>query len=326
MSQASMAFPWPRERAGGGGDEVVDVEGFTGGEHELDAEAGDGGDGAVVLEGGEVVALGLLGADAGEKGGFGEMEAELAEDGEGAEDVGVGGGEVDGGHGVCLLIAGLAEYGGFAALRMTAEERATAEADPPPLAKDDNRGGDGGGSCGLPVFALAEVGDVGGVVAGVPGVEEGGELDGAGSHLGVAEASLPLGFVERLEEHDPAGVEGFDDVEGPLDRAGDVVEEGPGVFVVGLDGWPVFGEGELDADDGVHVGVGDVVDELADGPAAVAVGGGELGVVEILDGVAEVGRGARRGLRWRRGGRRARWCLDAGICRWGIGGQAARGT
>ncbi len=103
MSQASMAFPWPRERAGGGGDEVVDVEGFTGGEHELDAEAGDGGDGAFVLEGGEVVALGLLGADAGEKGGFGEMEAELAEDGEGAEDVGVGGGEVDVGHGVFLV-------------------------------------------------------------------------------------------------------------------------------------------------------------------------------------------------------------------------------
>ena len=141
----------------------------------------------------------------------------------------------------------------------------------------------------LPVFALAEVGDVGGVVAGVPGVEAGRELDGDGAAVGMAEAALPLGLVEGLEEHDPAGVEGFDEVEGPLDGGGGVVEDGPGVFVVGLDGGPVLGEGELEAEDGVHVGVGDVVDELADGPAAVTVGGSELGVVEVLDGVAKVG-------------------------------------
>ncbi len=59
---------------GGGGDEVVDVEGFAGGEHFLGAEAGDGGDGAVVEgEEGKVVALGLLGADAFEEGGFAEV-------------------------------------------------------------------------------------------------------------------------------------------------------------------------------------------------------------------------------------------------------------
>ena len=140
----------------------------------------------------------------------------------------------------------------------------------------------------LPVLALAEVGDVGGVVAGVPGVEEGGEFDGHGAAFGVAEGALPLGFVEGLEEHDPTGVEGFDEVEGPLDRGTGVVEAGPGVFVVGLDDGVVFGEGKFDAEDGVHVGVGDVVDELADGPAAVAVGGSELRVVEVVDGVAEV--------------------------------------
>jgi len=142
---------------------------------------------------------------------------------------------------------------------------------------------------GLPVFALAEVGDVGRVVAGVPGVEGGGELDGHPAVFGVAEAALPLGLVEGLEEHDPAGVEGFDEVEGPLDGGGGVVEDGPGFFIVELNGGPVFGEGEFDADDGVGVGVSNVVDELADGPAAVAVGCAELGVVEVVDGVAEVG-------------------------------------
>jgi len=89
--------------AGGGvGDEIVDVEGLTGGEHELGAESGDGGYGSPVGftdKGGEVVALGLLGADAREEGGFGEVGAELAEDGKAAEDLGVGGGEVNAGHG-----------------------------------------------------------------------------------------------------------------------------------------------------------------------------------------------------------------------------------
>ena len=92
-------FAMAERAGGGGGDEVVDVEGFVGGEHALDAEAGDSGDGAVVEgEKGEVVALGLLGADAFEEGGFAEVRAELEEDGEAAEDVVVGGGEVDGGH------------------------------------------------------------------------------------------------------------------------------------------------------------------------------------------------------------------------------------
>ena len=87
------------EGAGGGeGDEVVDIEGLAGGEHELDAKAGDGGDGAAMLKGGEVVALGLLGADAGEQVELGKVRAELDHDGEAAEDGGVGDGEVDGGH------------------------------------------------------------------------------------------------------------------------------------------------------------------------------------------------------------------------------------
>lgn len=131
---------------------------------------------------------------------------------------------------------------------------------------------------------------MGGVMAAVPGVEAGGELDGHAPVLRVDEAALPLLLlVEGLEEHDPAGVEGFDEVEGPLDGSGGVAEVGPDFFVVGLDSGPVLGECELHAEKGVHVGVGDVVDELADGPAAIAIRSAELVVVEILDGVAEMG-------------------------------------
>ncbi len=109
----------------------------------------------------------------------------------------------------------------------------------------------------------------------------------------MAEAALPLVVGEGLEEHDPAGVEGFDELERPLDGGGGVVQRGPGLLVVGLDGGPVLGEGEANADEGVHVAVGDVVDELADGPAAFAVGGVELGVVRPLTALrSSVGRSA----------------------------------
>ena len=60
------------------------------------------------------------------------------------------------------------------------------------------------------------------------------------------------------------------------------------LFVVGLDGGSVLGEGKPDAGEGVHVRIGDVVDELPDGPAALAVGGVELAGGERDDGFAEV--------------------------------------
>jgi hypothetical protein len=134
-----------------------------------------------------------------------------------------------------------------------------------------------------------QVVDVRDVVTAVPCVGKGGLLDGLGTVLGMVEAALPLIGGEGLEEHDPAGVEGFDELERPLDGgAGGVVEGGPGLLVIGLDGGPVFGEGEANAGDGVHVAVGDVMDELADGPAVVAVGCVELRVAEAVDSVAEL--------------------------------------
>src|ERR1700736_593513 len=95
--------------------------------------------------------------------------------------------------------------------------------------------------------------DVGEVVTAVPAVVESGEFDGLGAALGMTEAALPLLFREELEEHDPAGVEGLDEFERPLDWGSAVVKSRPGGFVVRLDGGPVFGEGEADADEGVHV-------------------------------------------------------------------------
>jgi hypothetical protein len=127
------------------------------------------------------------------------------------------------------------------------------------------------------------------VVAAVPTVDQGGVLDGHGAVFGVAEAALPLLVGEGLEEHDPAGVEGLEEFEGPLDGGGCVVERGPGGLVVRLDGRPVLGEGEADADEGVHVAVGEMMDDLAERPAAFAVGCVDLGEVQALNGVAQFG-------------------------------------
>ena len=62
-----------------------------------------------------------------------------------------------------------------------------------------------------------------------------------------------------------------------------VGEFGPAGFEVRLDRGDILGEREFETGEGVHVAVGDVMDQLADGPAAGAVGRVELLVVEAGD-------------------------------------------
>ena len=50
----------------------------------------------------------------------------------------------------------------------------------------------------------------------------------------------------------------------PLWRGERIVQLGPGLFVVGLDGGGVFSQSEAHAEDGVHVRIGYVVNKLAD--------------------------------------------------------------
>src|ERR1700728_2534849 len=120
-----------------------------------------------------------------------------------------------------------------------------------------------------------------GVVAGMPRVESDGFRERLAAVIGVFVAALPLVAGEGAQEDGPAGVEALNEVEGGVDggNAG-VVKLSPEFFVVALDHRPFFSEGETRADIGVHVAVGNVVDKLADGPAAFTVGGVELGVAE----------------------------------------------
>ena len=84
---------------GGGGDEVVHVEDFSPGKKFRDAEAGDGLHAGIVHEGKLEAAFALLAADALDELRFDEMRAQLGNDGETAEDLGIRFGELNVGHG-----------------------------------------------------------------------------------------------------------------------------------------------------------------------------------------------------------------------------------
>ena len=88
-------------------------------------------------------------------------------------------------------------------------------------------------------------------------------------------------------------MEGGEEEQGDVDFGGGGVGEfGPEFFGVGFDDGGVFGEGEAAADVGIHVAIGDVVDGLANRPAAGTVGGIELGGSEAVDrGAEELGGG-----------------------------------
>lgn len=128
---------------------------------------------------------------------------------------------------------------------------------------------------------------MGGVVAGVPVVEGEGCGQVHAAALGVNKATMEVVFRERQEERDPALMERIDELERDLGGQAAIGEVGPGGFVIGVDGGPVFSEREFEADQADAVAVGDVMDELADGPAAFALGGVELGLIEAIDSGAE---------------------------------------
>jgi hypothetical protein len=132
---------------------------------------------------------------------------------------------------------------------------------------------------------------VGGVVAGVPVVEGDGLGDRLAAVFRMGVAALPLFFGEGTQQDYPTVVQCVEETKREVGRSGAGIGQlGPEFLVVRLDGGPVLGEREADADAGVHVAVGDVMDELADSPAAVTVRRVELDRAEAFDGGAEVFR------------------------------------
>src|SRR5450755_4426577 len=87
------------------------------------------------------------------------------------------------------------------------------------------------------------------------------------------------------QQHNPAAMEAFKQSQRILDGGGAGIEKlGPALLIVTFDGGSVLGEREAEAAETVHVTVGEVVDDLANGPTAGAIGG-----IELFGGYADNG-------------------------------------
>ncbi len=124
----------------------------------------------------------------------------------------------------------------------------------------------------------------------VVGVEDEHVLEGHGAAFGVEGGAGPGGVGEAAIEADDAFVDAFEDSEGGFDGLGGGVGQfRPIVLAIGLEGRVVFGDDEVGADKHLHVGVGEVVDDLEAGPPAVAVGAAELFIGGTGDQLAQLG-------------------------------------
>ena len=94
---------------------------------------------------------------------------------------------------------------------------------------------------------------------------------------------LEVLFRHGFEQRNPARVQRVDEDQRAIDGQARVGQARPGGFVVGLDGGPILGERELEADVGIGVAVGEVMHDLAHGPAAVAIGRVELRIAQAAD-------------------------------------------
>jgi hypothetical protein len=104
------------------------------------------------------------------------------------------------------------------------------------------------------------------------------------------EGTLPVGVGEFAEHEHPALVERIEQGERGFDGSAlRLGQFGPEILHVGLDGGLVFGERQLETDVRVHVAIGNVMSDLAEGPAAIAIGSIELLVGKSAEGGTQSG-------------------------------------
>src|ERR1700722_820212 len=106
----------------------------------------------------------------------------------------------------------------------------------------------------------------------------------------MTEGALPIDVGELSEHQHPTLVQGIEQGQRRFDgRMLGLGQFSPKIFLIGLDGWLVFGERELKTDIRVHVAVGKVMGYLAQGPTTVAVRSVELIVRESVESGAQAG-------------------------------------
>lgn len=139
------------------------------------------------------------------------------------------------------------------------------------------------------------MGDVRDVVAGVPAVGQCCLVEALQAAFCVAVRAGKLFVGHALEQKYPAGVDGLNQLQRPLDGSVSIRQQGEGVLVIARDHWIVFSKGFLKAVYRGGVRVCNVMDHLPYGPAAFAIGRVELIEVQLAHGFAQLLRHLRDG-------------------------------
>src|ERR1017187_9209248 len=111
-------------------------------------------------------------------------------------------------------------------------------------------------TCSLPAITRAQAGYVRGVVASVPLVNRQRAFEVLAAIHGMNETLLEVLFRHRFQQCRPTIVQGLDECQRTFNGCLAVCESCPGGLVIGLDGGPIFGKRELEADKGVGVDIG----------------------------------------------------------------------
>jgi hypothetical protein len=99
--------------------------------------------------------------------------------------------------------------------------------------------------------------------------------------FGMAERACEFGFIEGTQQFKPSGMQGFEERKGELNGCGFCVcELGPRSFFIDLDCRGTFGEREPDSLVTIQVAVGEMVDNLTNGPTAGAIRGIKLSLAQ----------------------------------------------
>src|ERR1700733_12214417 len=130
------------------------------------------------------------------------------------------------------------------------------------------------------------------MMASVPGVEHEIFFKTYFAKLGMAEGASPVFRLQRAQKANPPRVQGIEQGQGNFNGSGlRVAELRPEVFGVGLDCGGILGKGELEANVGVQMAVGNMVRDLAQRPAFGTVGRVELLIRKVFYSGAQVGWG-----------------------------------
>lgn len=143
----------------------------------------------------------------------------------------------------------------------------------------------------MKAVAFTEFGNVRHMMFAMPGVELENVVKDKSAAFGMIERAGEVRCGKGTQQSCPARMQSLDEAEGRFnERGGAVFKLNPAILIVRFDRRFLFGECELAADEGVHVAVRNVMDNLADLPSVRSVRKPELMFCQSGDNRAQLRR------------------------------------